>query len=196
MAAKFRPSANQRAHFAIFIPNAAMSHMDLSTQIRQTACSGTIIHVVGEPLMAGYMLEIKRNYECSLSRDDLEQLIPLGSIDSDNIFEPPDAAPAKENITRSKMEIEAAMIPPPPRGQNIRAPIDGVSACSSLSSLTMLIGAQVKTKRCQEWTMEFLNRLVEQGLISTDAIRVAQQERDSPTWGIFGYKERNSAAGA
>lgn len=36
--------------------------------------------------------------------------------------------------------------------------------------------------------MEFLKLLNEKGMISPEAVGIAQGERDSPTHGIFGYR--------
>ena len=36
--------------------------------------------------------------------------------------------------------------------------------------------------------MESLELLTQKGFISSEAVRIAQAERDSPTHGIFGYK--------
>jgi hypothetical protein len=46
----------------------------------------------------------------------------------------------------------------------------------------------VNTKRCQEWTIEVLSLLAEKRLISSEAVSIAQKERDPPTKGIFGFK--------
>jgi hypothetical protein len=45
---------------------------------------------------------------------------------------------------------------------------------------------QVSTKRCQEWTMEYLTRLAKKKIINDDAIAIAQNHRDPPAHGIFG----------
>lgn len=37
--------------------------------------------------------------------------------------------------------------------------------------------------------MEFLTALVNRNLIDAGAVEIAQQERDPPTHGIFGYKQ-------
>ena len=124
--AKYRTSASQRAHFAIFIPNATDDGRDLTQGFRSTSCTGTIIHVVGEPLMSGYALEFKRNYECSTSHD-LQEMVFLGNVDSTNVYDPSSTKPVRETHPRATLEREATTISPPPRGQNIRAPIDGVS---------------------------------------------------------------------
>ena len=88
--------------------------------------TGTILHVIGEPLMAGYAFEIKRNYECSLS-NELKKLVQLGYVETSNIYDLLSSDFVKEYRARSEIEHQAAMIPPPPRGPDLRAPIDGVS---------------------------------------------------------------------
>ncbi|KAF4502408.1 hypothetical protein FAGAP_1378 [Fusarium agapanthi] len=77
----------------------------------------------------------------------------------------------KEYVPRGIIERQAASVTPPPRGQNIRAPIDGVN-----------------TKRCQEWTMEVLILLAHNQLIPQEVVGIAQAEREPPTKGIFGYR--------
>ncbi|KAK3935021.1 hypothetical protein QBC46DRAFT_58986 [Diplogelasinospora grovesii] len=169
--ATYRGSASQRAHFAIFIPNAADDSRDLSVDFRSDSTKGTVIHVVGEPVMNGYTLEFKRNYECKDSRD-LQKLVRLGTVDAANLYDPPSTKFVKESTPRGTLEREAAKVAPPRGGQNVRAPIDGVT-----------------TKRCQEWTMEYLKLLADQGLIDASAVSTAEAERDPPNHGIFGAKK-------
>ncbi|KAH7313871.1 hypothetical protein B0I35DRAFT_436037 [Stachybotrys elegans] len=169
--AKYRHTASQRTHFAIFIPNLSLEGRHVGSDFRSMSTQGTIINVVGEPLLAGYTLEIERNYECKEQRD-LRELVFLGFIEAGNVFEPENTDHVNGDKPRCTIEEEAARVRPPPRGQDVRAPIDGVN-----------------TKRCQEWTMEFLTRLVEKDLIHPDAVDIAQAHRDAPTHGIFGYKD-------
>ena len=127
--AKSRGSAKERTHFAIFIPNAADNDKDLSQDFRSSSCKGTIIQVVGEPVMNGFVLEFKRNYDCSTSRA-LQGMVLLGYVDSTNLYDPPYTEFVKESRSRETLEREAASVPPPPGGQDVRAPIDGVSTRS------------------------------------------------------------------
>lgn len=83
--------------------------------------------MIGEQVLAGFALEIKRNYECSTSQT-LRTLVLLGHVDAANVFDPTSKGPVSEHVTRGILERKAATVPPPPKGQNIRAPIDGVSA--------------------------------------------------------------------
>lgn len=76
--------------------------------------------------MAGYALEIKRNDECAHS-PDLKKLVFLGHVATTNIHDNESGDHIKEHAPRGTLESLAATVPPPPRGQNIRAPIDGVS---------------------------------------------------------------------
>lgn len=124
--AKNRSATTQRAHFALFIPNAAYNGRDLTQGFRLAPCKGTIIHVIGEPVMIGYTLEFKRNYECG-TLQDLEEMVFLGNVDSTNVYDPSFPNSVKETHPRATLEREATTISPPPGGQNIRAPIDGVS---------------------------------------------------------------------
>lgn len=50
------------------------------------------------------------------------------------------------------------------------------------------------TKRCQEWTTEYVQKLEEQGLVTLGAAERAHGERDSPTHGIFGYRHGENSA--
>lgn len=123
--AVYRLTPRQRAHFSIFIPDAVVEGQDISTQFKSTSCKGTIIQVVGEPLMAGYQLEIKRNYDCKDYRD-LDKLVLLGQVESSDVFDPEDDIFKSDDSPRAPMERLAAQITPPRKGQDIRAPIDGV----------------------------------------------------------------------
>ncbi|KAM5341584.1 hypothetical protein ACJ41O_014615 [Fusarium nematophilum] len=123
--AKYRGDSRTRTHFAIFIPNIDLQSRDVSVDFKDSTCKGTIIQVVGEPLMAGYGLEIKRNYDCTADRD-LGQLIPLGHAAAADIYEPTSPEPLNGDAPRARLEREAAQVAPPPKGQDVRAPIDGV----------------------------------------------------------------------
>ncbi|KAI9744323.1 MAG: hypothetical protein M1818_002475 [Claussenomyces sp. TS43310] len=116
--------------------------------------------------MAGYALEIKRNYDCSTSLD-LKKLVLLGYVDTTNMHEPTSKAFIREYTAKSMLERYATSSPPP-RGQNIRAPVDSVD-----------------TKPCQEWVTEFLALLANKNITDAKAVGIAQEERDAPTHGIL-----------
>ncbi|KAF5630109.1 calcium-independent phospholipase A2 [Fusarium sp. NRRL 52700] len=173
--AKSGGGANQRSHFALFIPNAKYDRDTVSGDFRSLKAIGTRIHVVGEPLMCGFSFEIHRNYNTQVY-SDLKHLVFLGKIDGSVLHNYPETeCEIREDTPRSLIERVAESITPPPKGQNIRIPIDGVN-----------------TKRCQEWMMEVLNLLVEKEFIPPEAVSIAQKERDMPTKGIFGYKNKEA----
>lgn len=124
--AKYRTSSRERAHFAIFIPYAQHDRPDLSQTFKSHDAKGTIVQVIGEPLMSGYILEFKRNYDCSPD-PTLKVLKYLGSVEDSHLFEPGSDEFVQESTPRSQLEREAKKIPPPRKGQDVRAPIDGVS---------------------------------------------------------------------
>lgn len=186
--AKSYHAKTQRAHFGLFIPNENNNNETLSKSFRTVSCTGTIIHVTGEPVMAGYILEFKRNCQCNAT-EDLQELILLGHIDSKYTYSPSNTSFSREYTPRSVLEREATMISTPRRGQDPRALVDGVCITPILAAIrTIMTSLQINTKRCQEWTMEYLEHLVGKGLIGADAVGIAQSHRDPPGHGIFGHK--------
>lgn len=184
--AKSRMAASQRAHFAIVITSPADTHNDLSRDFRSVSWKGTVIHVIGEPVMNGYVHEFKRNFTYSASQD-LQEMVYLGQVDAVQVYLAADGKLIRENTPRSGIEREAITIRPPPGGQNVRAPIDGVGDPVADTG-GLLIKPKVRTWRCQEWTMEFLRRLADKGLIGAEAVGIAESQRDPPTHGIFGQR--------
>lgn len=124
--AKYRQTTTQRSHFALFTPSHAYNRSTLITDYKSQPTKGTIIHLVGEPLMSGYALQFKRNYECSTDRE-LSQLVLLGTVGEANVWDGDGGAFHVEDTPRGVLEREAMFVKPPPRGQDVRAPIDGVS---------------------------------------------------------------------
>ncbi|KXJ96163.1 hypothetical protein Micbo1qcDRAFT_201480 [Microdochium bolleyi] len=173
--------ASKRRHFGILIPNANCDRATLSSDYKDITQSptalGTIIHVVGEPLMAGFAHEFKRNFDCATD-PALRALVFLGHVDDSDVFELDQKSQIIEDVPRGALEKLAVSVPPPPKGQDIRALVDGV-----------------KTRRCQEWTLEYLALLVKHGKISEDAVAIAQAERDPPSYGIFGMNELEERSG-
>lgn len=94
--------------------------------------------------MSGYVFEIKRNYECSTS-NELKKLVHPGYLDTAHIYDPTSSAFVKEYVARSEVERQAATIPPPPRGQNLRTPVDGVST-SNVTSMAESIASTTRAK--------------------------------------------------
>ncbi|CAH0033935.1 unnamed protein product [Clonostachys rhizophaga] len=163
--AKYRNTTTQGAHFAIFIPNAEYDRAGLSQDYRSSPCKGTKIHVVGEPMLAGFQLEIKHDYECNTVQD-LKELVHIGYVNPVDVHTPSSSKLRQGDNPHGRLEREALKVPPPPSGQNIRAPIDGAS----------------------EWTMEYLSHLVAKGLVHSSTLSIVQEERDAPDFGIFGQR--------
>lgn len=117
---------NQRSHFALFIPNAEYDRDTISEDFRSLKVVGTRIHVVGEPLMSGFAFEVHRNYNTQ-AYSDLKKLVFLGKVEEWILHNYPETkSEIREDTARSVIERVAESVTPPPKGQNMRAPIDGV----------------------------------------------------------------------
>lgn len=124
--AKSRASPSQRAHFGIFYPHSGAPDHNLEQAYSSPPCKGTIIHVVGEPLMSGFTLQFKRNCN-EASLPDLKELIFLGRVELSHLHIPNDETYIEEDVPRARIERAATSIPTPPKGQDLRLPVDGVS---------------------------------------------------------------------
>lgn len=120
--AKSRGSRSQRAHFSIFVPNAADAAIDPNAG---SSCKGTVIHVVGAP-MAGYGHEFKRNHDPSTSQD-LENMVRIGWVNSEHVADPPTDDASQDDIPVGRMDAEALRVPAPRRNENFMAPVNDVS---------------------------------------------------------------------
>jgi hypothetical protein len=122
-----QPNWRREESSRIYYPSwySTYNHLDLPHVFRNVPCRGTVIHVVGTPI-SGYVLEFKRNYECSTSRS-LQQVVLLGSVNEEHVYDPPYADFRLDSTPRSTMEREATAVPPPRGNQDVRAPVDGVS---------------------------------------------------------------------
>jgi hypothetical protein len=107
----YRVQRNQRAHFGIWIP------------YEESGVEGTVIHVVGAP-MVGFMLEFKRRYNPKETARHPE-LVPLGSIDRQHmhIFE---GDKGIDDTPRGDLESVATQIQPPRISANFMAPVNDV----------------------------------------------------------------------
>ncbi|KAK5123974.1 hypothetical protein LTR85_002171 [Meristemomyces frigidus] len=158
-----RLNRSQRAHFAIFVPNEADADKDPND--RDVTCKGTLIHVVGTP-MTGFVHEFKRNHDCGQAQPP-RTVVNLGSVDAAHISKPSYKTPSGDDIGWGALDKIALQVAAPRKSEDSLAPVDDLS-----------------NRRCQEWTMDYLRRLVEKGYIQSEAIAIAQSERDAPTHGI------------
>ncbi|KAK2836833.1 hypothetical protein FQN49_006681 [Arthroderma sp. PD_2] len=152
-----RASSAQRKHFGVFIPFA------------KDPQNGTVIHVVGAP-MVGYKLEFKRNFSPSTAQPPHKSVL-IGHVVADLVTDGEtniDSTVMELDYTpKSELEKTASQLPPPPISKNFMAPVDGVY-----------------NRRCQEWTMEFIERLVSRKYIEAEALCTAESQRDPPTHGV------------
>lgn len=95
---------SERRHFGILIPRANHNRKNLCADYKTTPTVGTIIHVVGEPIMTGFSQEFRRNFD----------------VEESDIYDPSDEIYLMENTPRSVLETLAMRVIPPSKGQNIR----------------------------------------------------------------------------
>ena len=104
----FRLKTNQRAHFALYLPNNGFPG------------SGTKVHVVGAP-MTGFHLEIREQYSLADTGQPYTSFA-LGQVSAADVA----------NVLNL-----ASTVRPPPISQNFMAPVDGVSfGVACVTSLT------------------------------------------------------------
>ena len=167
-----RNAAHQRAHFSIFVPYAADPEV------------GTRIHAVGAP-MAGYTLEFNRNYSPAASNQP-QQTWAIGEVDSQHIVESTRTERTNDSKPQGDIEKAASQCPTPGISENFMAPVNQVSECISAvwHGGLLVKPTQTTNRRCQEWTIEFVNRLVQLGYIEQNAVNIVQSHRDPPNHGI------------
>ncbi|EDN07708.1 hypothetical protein I7I51_04382 [Histoplasma capsulatum] len=92
------------------------------------------------------------------------------TIDSQYIVDAANDAPSKDSTPKGAVELAAGQVPPPRISQNFLGPVDDTS--------------QIRNKRCQEGTMEYVRHLVHLQYLDAGAIQIVQSKRDPPTHGI------------
>ncbi|KAJ5562879.1 hypothetical protein N7535_002675 [Penicillium sp. DV-2018c] len=106
----YRAAPRQRAHFAIFVPSAAVPTM------------GARIHVVGAPV-TGFRLEFVRNY-CPDETQRAVKIFAIGQVYSFNIVDSVGTAQTTDSIPRGNIEVAASHIPAPGISENFMAPVN------------------------------------------------------------------------
>jgi hypothetical protein len=128
-------------HFAIFIPNApenANQPPSSSSTTNPSCCTGTVIHVVGNPLI-GFHHEFKRNYNTS-DGDAFRSLatpILLGHVDPSLHADPTIPGFTTDTTPLGSLDAAALQVPCPGRS-DVRAAVDGV--CLSFYSTFLVRG--------------------------------------------------------
>ncbi|KAF2225527.1 hypothetical protein BDZ85DRAFT_316700 [Elsinoe ampelina] len=164
--AKYQPTPSQRRHFGVFIPYPSHAHHDPND--KTTPILGCQMHVIGNP-MSGFVHEFKRAFNPFAEGEKCEKLVLLGYINGSLCSDGHNGGGevVRERVPRSGVEREAVGVEAPRGGQDVLERVDGV-----------------KNRRCQEWTMEFLKRLVVKGWVEGDVVEVAEGERDEPGFGV------------
>ena len=121
-------TSKARGHFATFIPNASDINQ---TPSQNQPCTGTVIHVVGNP-MIGFHHEFKRNYNTASSTSfrSLAPAILLGSVQQSLHADPPSSTTnfSTDTSALGALDVAALQVPCPAKS-DVRAPVDGVCAC-------------------------------------------------------------------
>ncbi|KAJ8109793.1 hypothetical protein OPT61_g7201 [Boeremia exigua] len=142
----------QRAHFGIWVP------------YEEGSSEGTVIHVVGAP-MVGFSLSFKRRYNPE-DTGRAVRLVSIGTVLAQNlhVFE---GEKGEDTTPRGNLELAAAQVPPPRASANFLAPVNDTT-----------------NRRCQEWTMDYVRRLVALRYLDEAAIAIVHSKRDAPNVGI------------
>ncbi|KAK2751138.1 hypothetical protein FQN57_000213 [Myotisia sp. PD_48] len=139
---------------------------------------GTVIDVEGDP-RDGFRHEIKRNYNKKLNPQRSILFTFLGNIDDvhldvDNVIPISSESAGEEGFTvdtnpRNGLERYALSIPPPLPSMNSVA-IDATNATDAA-----VIPRRRELKDCQWWLAQVVAKLVEEGVLSSEAIDTMKQ---------------------
>ncbi|CAO2651184.1 Nn.00g094810.m01.CDS01 [Neocucurbitaria sp. VM-36] len=155
-----------RTVFLIIYPGQAgqRAHFGIWVPYAEGGAEGNVIHVVGLP-MVGFSLEFKRKYNPAETARRTE-LVPIGSVDAQHvhIF---GGQRGKDSTPRGNLELVAAQVQPPGASANFLAPVNDTT-----------------NRRCQEWTMDYVRRLVAVRYLDEAAVAIVQSKRDAPNVGI------------
>ncbi|KAI4940331.1 hypothetical protein J4E86_010965 [Alternaria arbusti] len=138
-------------------PKNQRAHFGIWAPDEEDGLVGTAIHVVGTP-MSGFKLEFKRKYDHTKTAR-APQLVPLGEVQEDLIHKW-DGERMDHYTAMGTLEKIAEQVPPPRKSENFLAPVN------------------------DEWTMDYVRRLVQKGYLQESAIETVQARRDPPNVGI------------
>ncbi|KAF2801403.1 uncharacterized protein BDZ99DRAFT_344495, partial [Mytilinidion resinicola] len=140
------------------------AHFSIWVPYQEGGETGTAIHVIGTP-MSGYSLEFKRAYKPEYTEEPKE-MFAIGQINAENVHDWPGTR-QDDSTPIGNLEVVAAQIPPPRKSQNFLAPVNDTT-----------------NRRCQEWTTDFIRRLVETQYLDSSVLDQVQARRDPPTHGV------------
>ncbi|KAH6665751.1 hypothetical protein B0J14DRAFT_605808 [Halenospora varia] len=136
--------------------NGTCAHWALFIPSLSSNSKGKLIQVLGTPF-TGYGLEFKRNYDLDTIAEKFQKY-SLGDVEDGFVEDVVgDGTSSIDNVARDAIEKEAKRIDPP-----------GVSK----EPLNPGVG-----KRCQEWTRELVERLVERGILEKHACDVLDEAK-------------------
>ncbi|KAH7407336.1 hypothetical protein BKA64DRAFT_412750 [Cadophora sp. MPI-SDFR-AT-0126] len=131
--------------------NGSRAHWAILIPQAGSETKGTVIQVVGTPF-TGYGLEFKRGYDCSVTRRAYHKM-PLALVKEEHIQDVAATRPNEVDVTpRDALETEAKKIDPP---------------TASPEPLNPRVG-----KRCQDWTLEYIQWLISRGYMTSEALTV------------------------
>lgn len=154
------------AHWGIFVPD------DLSS-----CDQGTIIHVVGSPLL-GFKVNFKRNYNQARS-PRYHKLFPLGVVgiersndDAGGLVD--SKRPIIDTIPRNILE-QLALTISPPEAERIKRiqQLLGKLRCFGTDGVR-----QERARDCQHWIIDYVTLLTRKGILPISALEVLQSQAD------------------
>ncbi|KAH7555252.1 hypothetical protein J3E72DRAFT_376639 [Bipolaris maydis] len=138
----------RRSHFSIWVPTT------------ENARGGTIIHVVGAPML-GFSLEFKRDYKPDTTWRTIE-MIPIGNVMDQHLHLSESNSEASD-MPCNDIERAATQVQPPRANPNF------LTTTSS---------------DCQTWMLEYVRHLVAIGYLDEAAINIVQSKQDPPQVGV------------
>ncbi|KAF8953776.1 hypothetical protein BDZ97DRAFT_1678839 [Flammula alnicola] len=153
-----------RDHWGLFFPSTISPNL------------GKILQVNGAPQL-GYKHEVEHYWDKSLSRTPFT-LHLLGETDAANIVDAPVTDPHNipmlvvDDLNRADSFENRANRHPPPRIAS------GMIPTGTVSQVILALWRDIPgMRRCQEWTSDFIDDLVEQGLLPESALEVRDAVR-------------------
>jgi hypothetical protein len=166
--------STQRTLHLVVYPKQVSQHAHFGIRVadKEGGDFGTLIHVVGSP-MTGSALQFRRRY-APKDDDRHPRVLRVGEIETQHIHDY-EGERGEDITSKGSLEGVAAQIQPPRPSENFRAPINDVSVFFFRMFAFILTG-QTTNRRCQEWTMDFVRRLVAVVYLDESLIKVVQSQ--------------------
>ncbi|KNG89485.1 hypothetical protein ANOM_002281 [Aspergillus nomiae NRRL 13137] len=142
-------------YLAISSNAAKPAHFSVFIPTNDSGEEGKVIHVTGSPAI-GFFLEFKRNYSIADTLREY-QIVPLAQVNGRYVADTVgDRQLSLDTTARDRIESIATMVPPPARSPN---PFDP------------------SAPNCQNWMHDYVQTLVEHGIVGSSALSVVQNAR-------------------